>query len=400
MMQHRVWSLGRAVLLLAIAMGWTASSADPSHPAPSWGDVASNIDNGLDQIVRQPDALMRPEDVSPAIQSDMAVQTRTSRFAKPLCEFCNLGVPPITLEHFTSQMAGDIGTSISDWNLALIARTDSLRADGFFGPPEDESTALEAARYFKYHALTAMDFISYLSTQQRVAWESDEKGISPFFSQFANPGIYPVWGLRRVILGGGAFCMDFEVVSGFDAERMLGIRPVHLRAEKLKKDGDTHRAWSLEMETACSGTAHYLFSERYKGRVRQLVVEDDAGRPLKLTVLEDIEGFYVKKWGTHKCGAIVLWRSLLSEGDRPSDSTCIGGAAYFPGLHLRLPGPIPDVDVDDLRSFPGFQPVIAAEYCGRAEFPAWLNVSADGTFQSWDNEGGIPRIVRDWFPDL
>jgi hypothetical protein len=381
----------RMVLILAAAWGSSASCADPGSPTGPW--------SGLDEVVRRPDSMMRPDAASARVQPAVDALPAVSRFAKPLCEFCNLDVPPISLERFTSQMASDIGESISDWNLALITRTDSLRAGGFFGPPEAQDSAREAARYFKYHALTAIDFISYLSTQQRVAWESDEKNISPFYSQFANPGIYPVWGLRRVLLGGGAFCMDFEIAPGFDADRMLGIRPVRLRADELEEDGDAHRAWSLEMQTPSSGKAHYLFSERYKGRVRQLVVEDD-GQPLKLTVLEDIEGFYVKKWGTHKCAGIVLWRSLLPEGERPSETTCIGGAAYFPGLQLHLPGPIPDVDLDDLRAFPGFQPVIAADRCGRAEFPAWLNVSADGTFQSWNNEGEIPRVVRDWFPDL
>ncbi len=377
---------------MSILAGWTAAIADSDGSPPSGGELA--------EAVHHPDAMMRlargPEDAQPAVQ----IRSSASRIAQPLCEFCNLDVPPITLERFTSRMAGDIGTSISDWNLALIARTDSLRQEGFFGPPEAMEAASEAARYFKYHALTAIDFISYLGAQQRVAWESDEKGITPFYSHFANPGIYPVWGLRRVILGGGAFCMDFDIAPGFDAERMLGIRPVRLRADNLKRGGAAQRAWSLEMETACSGKANYVFAERYKGRVRQLVVDDEDGRPLKLTILEDIDGFYVKKWGTHKCGAIVLWRSLLDAGERPSETTCIGGAAYFPGLRLHLPGPIPDVNLADLRAFPGFQPVIAAEHCGRAEFPAWLNVSADGTFQSWSNEGEIPRIVSEWFPDL
>jgi len=396
-MQHctKNWTrfaLTLVVSILAAGMEVSTTWADPGHPQPLGGELA--------EVVRHPDTMMRLAMRSPAAQPAVEVRPPAAKFAPPLCEFCNLAVPPITLEHFTDRMARDIGASISDWNLALIARTDSLRQSGFFGPPEAEDAGREAARYFKYHALTAMDFISYLGTQQRVAWESDEKGIGPFYSHFANPGIYPVWGLRRVILGGGAFCMDFDITPGFEGNRLLGTRPVRLRAEKLKQDGAAQRAWSLEMETACSGKAHYLFSERYKGRVRQLVVEDDEGRPLKLTVLEDIEGFYVKKWGTHKCGGIVLWRSLLADGERPSEATSIGGAAYFPGLRLHLPGPIPDVDLADLRTFPGFQPVIGAQHCGRAEFPAWLNVSADGTFQSWSNEGGIPQIVRDWFPDL
>jgi hypothetical protein len=117
-------------------------------------------------------------------------------------------------------------------------------------------------------------------------------------------------------------------------------------------------------------------------------------------LLEDVDGFYVKKWGTHKCGGIVLWRSLLANGDRPTSEDCIGGAAYFPGLRLHLPGPLPDVDLDDLREFPGVQPLIAADRCSRAGFPAWLAVGPDGAFRSWQSEGEIPQIVRDWFPDL
>jgi hypothetical protein len=317
---------------------------------------------------------------------------------RSLCEFCNLEVPPLVPERFRSEMAGQIGSRLSDWNLALIARTDSLLHAEFFGPPDNPDAVREAARYFKYHALTAMDFIGYLSTQEQVAWISDEREIGAFYRGFANPGIYPVWGLRQVVLGGGAFCMEFDVARRLDAQRMLGTRPVRLRTTEVKIDGDKHRAWSMEMPTSCSGTANFLFCDRYAGRIRQLMIED-GGQALKVIVLEELDGFYVRKWGTHKCEGLVLWRTSLEDDEWPPADPCIGGAAYFPGLRLKLPGPIPDVNLDDLRSFPGFQPLIAAAAYESEAFPAWLPLGEDGLFRNWQSEGEIPAPVRAWFPD-
>ena len=59
----------------------------------------------------------------------------------PLCEFYNLDVPPIPLERLTGRMASDAGVGISDWNLALIARADSLRQAGAFGPADEPGAA-------------------------------------------------------------------------------------------------------------------------------------------------------------------------------------------------------------------------------------------------------------------
>ncbi len=317
---------------------------------------------------------------------------------QPICEFCNLDVPPMQLGRFHSVLAEEMAGQISDWNLATIARADSLRAAGAFGPPAEKSSGREAARYLKFHALTSMDFISYLSEQEEIAWESNEREIGPFYRHYANPGIYPVWGLQRVLLGGGAFCMEFRIASKLDDRRMLGIRPVRLRADKVKVGDDKRRAWSLEMETSEDGKAHYLFCDRYAGRMRQTLIEED-GESLKVIVLEDLEGFYVRKWGTHKCTGIVLWRSVVAADGRPPEDARIGGAAYFPGLKLNLPGPIPDVHLNDLRAFPGFQPLIAADIYAQAEFPEWLSVDEQGIFSEWNSEGEMPQFVRDWFPD-
>ncbi|MCK4303823.1 MAG: hypothetical protein KAY24_06260, partial [Candidatus Eisenbacteria sp.] len=270
------------------------------------------------------------------------------RGRQEVCEFCNMQIPPMILDFLDAEKASGVGGSISEWNLATVARIDSLLRVGFFGDPSRSKARREAGRYLKYHALTAMDFIGCLGAQDRVVWETNEEEITHFFRHYANPGIYPVTGLRRVLLGGGAFCMDFDIQNGFDGHSILGTRPIKLRSCTVSSEGEKRPAWDLEVPVAGAGKAHYLYCDRYSGRIRTIVLDEEDGSML-FHVLDEIEGFYVKKAGTHRCSAIVFWRSLSPQGQWPPEKPSIGAAAYFPGLKLRLPWVLPDVNMNDLR---------------------------------------------------
>lgn len=297
-----------------------------------------------------------------------------------------------------AEHATGLGEAISKANLALAAETDSLLGAGFFGPSEDPAARVQAGRYFKFHALTAMDFIAELGSEPKLVWETCEEEITPLFCGYANPGIYPIWGLRRILLGGGLFRMEYEIARGFDGHRMLGIRPVRLRSV-APRSAAAPPAWDLEMRIPGGSKAHYLFSDCYHGRVRRERIEEE-GCSLAVLILDEIEGFHIKRWGTHRCTALIFWRNELAPQAWPPDIPRLGAAAYFPELKLDLPGFLPDIGIQDLQCFSATQPLISAEACRSGALPEWISITRDGIFTEWKNEGPIPQVVSEWFPDL
>jgi hypothetical protein len=297
------------------------------------------------------------------------------------------------------ETAAGIGNRLSDWNLSIMARADSLLHDGFFGDPRSNRARSEAGRYLKYHALTALDFIGFLGAQDHVVWETNEYEIAPFFRTFTNPGVYPVSGLRHVLLGGGTFSMEFEILCGFDNQRMFGKSPVRLRTRELKDGGQSRLGWELELTVLGNAKTQLLYDAHYSGQLRRMTVEEE-GATLQLVVFDKLEGFYVRKSGTHQCRAIVVWRNRLAPDEWPPRVPRIGAAAYFPELRLHLPWLLPDVSLDDLRALAAVQPLLAADRCCHDGFPDWVDVTDEGHFGEWGSEGPIPEVVREWFPDL
>ena len=307
-------------------------------------------------------------------------------------------VPSLSLEILDSKTMESVATHISQYNLRLISRTDSLYNAGYFGAIDSDLTIQEAARYIKYLSLSSIDFISYLSAQSDVIWETNEREMAGFYHQFVNPGIYPIWGLTRARMGGGAFCLEFDIDSSLKEKRMLGLRQVKLESYTVDAGFvDPVNAWPLEMPTLEHGTTRYLFCDRYSSRVRRSIVEEN-GVALEVLVLDTIEGLYVEKRGLHKCTGMVFWRSLISEELWPPEASHLGAAAYFPGLKLTIPF-LPDIGLYDLREFSAFQPLLSVETCQSDNLPDWLGLTDVGLIEGWGNEGAIPEVIKSLFPD-
>ena len=305
----------------------------------------------------------------------------------------------VNLKRLDATMVVGISQSMSDWNMRVVGKADSLLRSGFFGDPEEDFACNEASRYLKYHALTAMDFIGYLGAQDRVVWETSERDIDCLFRAFVNPGVYPVNGLKRAILGSGNFFMEFDVEPKYDERWMLGRCSVRLRTSTIERDGQKIPAWQLEMPLFGEDKTRLIYGSHYSGRIRRVTIEEE-GAQLQVLVIEDIEGLFIEKSGKHKCAALVIWRNRMPSNTWPPEVPRIGTAAYFPELKLRLPWFLPDVNMNDLRALSTIQPLIASEQCDRDKLPSWVNVLDDGRFLEWGSEGPIPAAIRQWYPDL
>jgi hypothetical protein len=155
---------------------------------------------------------------------------------------------------------------------------------------------------------------------------------------------------------------------------------------------------SMMLPTGLDDVVEVLMSEHYACSVEH-VENDGPPGPHETYVLRDMEGFLLRKFGTHRPSALMFW---VTPG---VDSTCtlpqeplVGVRLYVPRLHLKLPL-LPDLGFDDLREIDLPQPILRLEYLHAETHPDWLATKPNG-FAGWSGHGPVPASLRDRFPDL
>ena len=78
----------------------------------------------------------------------------------------------------------------------------------------------------------------------------------------------------------------------------------------------------------------------------------------------------------------------------------VGVRIYIPGLRLRLPFFLPDINFDDLRELELPMPILEVEYLRQHRQPSWLGTSDNLNFKDWKGHGPVPPALRLRFPDL
>jgi len=313
------------------------------------------------------------------------------------CRDCRIpdGAPVDTLDRAAIRALGDRMTA---HNLALLARTDSLYAAGFFGPRG--GSARRAARlHCMLRARNGVDYLDELSGAP--AWSvTDERALyEPFGEEFANCAVYPLRFLLRAQTGGRTFCLEYDTSAEFDERVRIGGMPVRVRSDRVTLDGEAAvtPVLSVEVLSRMHKALDMVYRDRFCGRVdRETIV--DRGDTLELITMRDVEGMYVRKAGLHRLNAIVAWRSVV-HGDRDPDRPRVGACAYFPCIQVKL-SLLPDFGLEDLRTFDYPQPVVGTAWAARGPRTDWLRVDAGGLFRDWNQAGPRPLVVEERYPDL
>lgn len=301
----------------------------------------------------------------------------------------------------TATDVDSIGRSLSAANLRLWSGTDSLYRCGAFGPPATLRAREGARLHLQLRALTGMECVTGMARSITPAAAIDEAALDrPFGRLYANYGVYPATFLTGGAIGEGAFALDYRYPAAFEGVLALGGELYPASIEPVRSAGGrVVPGLAVTMATALHRTVTLVYEEKLRGRAREEIVVD-RGDTLVIRCLDRLEGMHVRRAGLHAIGALVTWRNLPHGARLPSRPRA-GACAWLPGLALRLPGPLPDVGLEDLRDFDFPMPVApSAWYDTMARSsPDWITVDATGTLSPWKGTGPRPRVLEEWFPD-
>ncbi len=294
-----------------------------------------------------------------------------------------------------------IGRAMSFRNARAFLRTDSLYRAGVFGDPGTDDARKKALIHFQLRSETGFDYTADLGTKARL-YQVDERSFEvPFGHEYMNSTVYPLKFLERGLAGYGRFCMQYQMPASFDEMCWIGGIQCRMRDESIEvAGGQVIPALIVSVEMEDVSSVDMIYESTYCGRITEGRIVD-RGDTLDFCTISDLDGMYVRKFGLHKLGALIAWRSHV-EGDRDPEHPRIGSCAYFPHIKLVLPGFLPSISLDNLRDFDVPQPVLPVEWFqqqGKQDWD-WIKVDVpDGLFVSWKAWGKRPGVVEERFPN-
>jgi hypothetical protein len=293
----------------------------------------------------------------------------------------------------------DVGRSLSAANEAQIARIDSLYRAGTFGDTGSDAARQSAHLMARLSTANAYAYIVRFATDTTCVYEADEEALRHAFASFSDPGLYPITRLRRARMGMGAVCLQYDLRGDLDTLATMGERRVRVRVRDLDVAGERGRMLSMMLPTGLDDVVEVLMSEHYHCRIEHVDEHADSG-PFELYLLHDMEGFLLRKWGTHRPRALMFWTipDAAARTALPSDPQ-VGVRLYVPHLTLKL-RLLPDVGFDDLRAIDLPQPILRLDYVHGEAHPEWLRSVKTGGFDGWAGYGSVPHPLRQRFPDL
>lgn len=307
-----------------------------------------------------------------------------------------MGAPVI---HLGVSQVDSIGTMLSGRNMDVIEAIDAAYREGKYGEVGTSSAKDAALSAFIYHSNTAFDFVTTMALQEEAIYVTSDKDLEEAFrTKFRNPGFYPVVSLESAMTGFGHYCLTFRldqppvdiVVAG---ERMRGW------SEDTDIDGRKTRVLNIDMKTFSADRVHVVYERHSQGEIKQIDTKE-GGHPLRVTLMEKITGNYVRKWGFHKIDSVGMWKTVVPGIDAAPAGALCGSAIYFPKLQLEM-RLLPDVGFDDLRKYDYAEPFLTMEAVQalQAKNLEWLRIKKNLRFRNWEGDGGIPKFMRDRYPD-
>jgi hypothetical protein len=311
----------------------------------------------------------------------------------PGCPLCNPSVPIVEL---SSQDVYGVGKSLAELNEKQLASIDSLYQAGCFGSPDAGEAQRAAHLLARLTTFNAYAYVARFATDSTQVYEARESTLVRAFGSFSGPGQYPITRLRRARMGLGRICLQYDLHADLDTLVTLGERRVRVRVCNTDIDGRNMRVLSMMLPTGLDDEVEVLLSDHYTASVSHWRSPGPPA-PYELFLIEDIDGFWLRKWGTHRPRALAFWVSPNPTARCALPETpLVGVRVYVPSLKLRLPL-LPDVAFDDLREMDLPQPILRLEYL-RGSHPSWLQARVDG-LGGWRGYGDLPEELRRRFPD-
>ncbi len=313
--------------------------------------------------------------------------------------------PSVPVRYLGEAGVDSIGRLLANHNDRVFARTDSLYRAGFFGRPGTDEARRRAVVHEQLRSLTGIDYTVDLGrTRGRLEKVDEAALLEPFGRRYVGSTVYPLRFLREGLAGNGGFCMQYDLPQSFDEISWIGGVRSRVYSQTIRpEDGDHGQpvpALVVQVDMEMHKSVDMIYEGNYCGRITSDHIVD-RGDTLDLYTVSDIRGMYVRKFGLHRLGAIIAWRSHV-EGDRDPAHPRIGACVYFPHIHIELPVFLPSIGLEDLRDFDVPQPVLPSpwfqEHAGKQV--EWVRIERSGLFDPWKAVGPRPKVLDTKFPDL
>jgi len=326
----------------------------------------------------------------------------TSGLDIPVAESCplcsdSLPVPLVALDPADLE-ALTHGTAAS--NEQRIAAIDSLYRIGTFGQAPDDAARRQAHLLARLATINNYRLLAHFVDDTTRVYEADEAVLTEVCKRYSDPSLVAIARLTRLRLGRGRVCARYDVSPGLAGETILGGRPLPYATREAKLSGKKRRVLSLDLPTGTDDVVEVLLAEHYSCALEHSRGDGPAG-PYELFLVHDIQGGWLRKWGTHRPTAFMFWTTPNESGrlDLPPDPV-VGVRIYIPRLRFKLPSILPDINIDDLREIELPQPILPLDYFTEKRYPrAWLETDSLFGFASWTGHGPVPAPLRERFPD-
>jgi len=332
----------------------------------------------------------------------------------PLCS-PDLSVPVVPIK---TAWLDSMAKAHASFNARQIEHIDSLLQAGLYGPPEDPVSRQTAHLVARLATVNAYRDLVRLACDSTHVYEASEAALRDLYTRYSDVNLFVAVRLKSVRLGMGHVCVRYDLSKPAEGVSRHGGKQFRWRVRDVSIEGRERRVLDLELPTGADDqveiyiASHHTFAVEYER-------SDGPPAPFEWFLVRDVEGAWLRKWGTHRPTAYMFWvseyRSASGEKARchvasadplasPAASLdvpsipVVGLRIYIPGLKLKLPC-LPDVNVDDLREIELPTPILDLDYLRQHRQPSWLEVNANLGFNNWQQYGAVPPEIRRRFPD-
>ena len=334
------------------------------------------------------------------------------------CVLCSprLAVPVV---HLTTAWLDSIAHAYASYNQGQLERIDSLFQTGYYGLPGDESSRQAAHLAARLNTINAYRDLVLLACDSTRVYEADEATLQELYRRYSDANLFIDVRLVSVRMGMGHVCMRYRLDEKGEGVADHGGKQLRWRVKDFKIDGSKRRLLAFDLPTGADDTVEILFAAHHTFAVEYRRF-DRRRAPYEWFLVRDIEGAWLRKWGTHRPAAFMFWVSTPNLAPEvpagvayasscssvpPSEPLValpsiplVGLRIYIPDLKLRLPL-LPDINVDDLREVELPMPILDLEYLRQRQQPSWLAVNSNLGFEHWVQHGSVPPEIRRAFPD-
>ena len=313
-----------------------------------------------------------------------------------------------------------LARSHASYNVREIARIDSLFRTGHLGSTKSSLARRSAHLLTRLTTINAYRDLVWLASDPTTVHEASEATLADLNKRYSDVLLFSTARLVSVRLGLGRVCMRYSVDGQAEGKSIHGGKTLRWRIKDLEIEGQSRRLLSLELPTGTDDTVEVLLARHHSFAVEYSRVDGPPG-PFELFLVDDIQGGWLQKWGTHQPRAYMFWVSALAPGaesyqdgsialpasypnvpsspvvDLP-ETPLVGVRVYIPGLRLRMPF-FPDVNFDDLREVELPLPILSMEYLKKKQQPSWLGTADNSGLKDWKGYGSVPPGLRERFPD-